>query len=81
VKYLFTCTNKNVDDFFDDAEILKSIRFRTFCLKKHSDQKYSPYKTLSKFELAQFVFGWSSVRHVQYACTKGKDIEAIDSKL
>jgi hypothetical protein len=58
---------KNVDDFFDDTESVKSFRFRTFWFnkkkQKHSTPKYSPYKILSKFELEHFfVFELSSVR-------------------
>jgi hypothetical protein len=63
---------ENIDDFFDDAETVKSFKFRTFCLKQPSAPKYSPYKTLSKFELAHFfVPGLSLVRHVQCVYTFG----------
>jgi hypothetical protein len=37
---------KNIDDFFDDAETVKPIRFRTSWLKKPKTPKYIPYKTL-----------------------------------
>jgi hypothetical protein len=40
--------------FFSDAETVKSFRFQTFWQKKPSTPKYNPFKTLSKFELAQF---------------------------
>jgi hypothetical protein len=44
--------------------------------------KHSPYKTLSKFELAHFfVPGLSSARHAQYVCTSGIGIEPVNSKL
>jgi hypothetical protein len=39
---------KNIDDFFDDTETVKSLRYRSFWLKKPSASKDSPYKTLSK---------------------------------
>jgi hypothetical protein len=72
---------KNIDDFFDDAETVKSFRFRTFWLKYPPPAKYSPYKTLSKFELAHFfVPGLSSVRHMQYICTGGIGIKPVNRK-
>jgi hypothetical protein len=77
---------KYIDAFFDVTETVKSFRFRTFWLKKSSAPKYSSYKTLSKFELAQFfgfffVSGLNSVRHVQYVCTSEIGIEPVNSKL
>jgi hypothetical protein len=74
--------SKNIDDFFDDTETGKSFRFRTFWLKKRSAPKYSPNKTLPKFELAHFfVSVLSSVRHVQYVCTNGIGFKPVNSKL
>jgi hypothetical protein len=74
--------SKNIDDFFDDTETVKSFIFRTFLFMKPSALKYSPYKTLSKFELTQFLaFGLPSVRHVQYVCINGIGIEPVNSKL
>jgi hypothetical protein len=74
--------SKNIDDLFDFAESMKSLGFRTFWLKKPSAPKYSPYKTLSKFELAHFsVLGLHSVRHVQYVSTNGIGIEPLNSEL
>jgi hypothetical protein len=71
---------KYIDDFFDDAETVKSLRFRTFWLKHPSTLKYSPYKTLSKFKLVHiFVPGLSSVRHVQYVSTSGISIEPVNN--
>jgi hypothetical protein len=44
--------------------------------------KYSPYKTLLKFELAHFFEpGLSLVRHVQYVYTSGIGIKPLSSKL
>jgi hypothetical protein len=36
-------------------------------VKKHSAPKYSPYKTLSRYELTYSFL--NSLRHVQYDCT------------
>jgi hypothetical protein len=46
MKYLFM--RKNIDNFFDDAETVKSFRFRSLWLKKPSALKYitlqNPFK-------------------------------------
>jgi hypothetical protein len=57
---------ENIDDFFEDTETVKSLRFFLFFwLKKPSAQKYRPYKTFAKFELAyHFASGLRSVKHV-----------------
>jgi hypothetical protein len=56
--------SKNIDDTFDDSETVKSFRFWTYRLNKPFTPKFSPYKTLSKFEPINFSqSGSSSVRH------------------
>jgi hypothetical protein len=71
---------KTIEDFLDDAETIKSFRFRSFWLKKPSAQKYISNKSLSKFEHC-FVSGLSSVRHVLYVCISEIGIEPINSKI
>jgi hypothetical protein len=73
---------ENTDDFFDDAETVKSFRFETVWLKQPSAQKCSPYKNPFKIWTGTFFErGLSSVRHVQFVCTSEIGIGPVNSKL
>jgi hypothetical protein len=72
-------------DFVNDAETVKSFGFRTiWFLKETFHPKIQSLKIFSEIEMTHFfVFGLSSVWHLQYVCTDGIGIElhVVDSKL